>query len=214
MSELMRADDFKRMLIGKSLYELEAEKLRLEKIINDKNLDKKFRKTIYGEYLRKVEDLISEEVNQFNNRKPFKISQLKYTKHHWMSGEIVNGCPITTSIEIKPETSSTKLKLDVLHKYILENQEIKTIKKEHYLPNQEKTLEILEQKELRSLKNNYFSDDPTERFRHWELEYNSLFKISGTFDQEPKAIKEIVRLLRCDFIINEVLSEVEKKIKN
>lgn len=62
--------------------------------------------SISTQYLDEIKKLIVEKENTINNishRESFKLSQLKYTKYHWMSGEIVNGCPITTSIEIKPE---------------------------------------------------------------------------------------------------------------
>lgn len=127
-----------------------------------------------------------------------------------MSGEIVNGCPITTSIEIKPEMLSNNWKVIILHTYMMENNyEERTIKKEYNLPSQDVILEILKENDLRNLKNNYFSNDKTQRFSHWELEYNNYFKISGTFDQEPKEIKKVISTLNCENIINEALEKVK-----
>lgn len=108
-----------------------------------------------------------------------------------MSGEIVNGCPITTSIEIKPEMLSNKWKVNIVHKYMLEDgQEEKVINKQYDLPNEEVILKILEKNYLRDLKNNYFSDDKIQKYSHWELEYNYYFKISDTFNREPEEVKK------------------------
>lgn len=206
-------ENYKEMLGGSSLYKLELEKNRIQDRLNDKGIDESI-KNIDKQYLKIVEELISKEINASSNREAFKLSQLKYTKHHWMSGEIVNGCPITTSIEIKPEMLSNKWKVDIVHKYMLEdNHEKKVINKQYDLPNEKAILGILEKEDLRDLKNNYFSDDKIQKYSHWELEYNYYFKISGTFDQEPKEVKKVVSVLNCENIINEALKKVDEIIK-
>ncbi len=163
-----------------------------------------------------ISELLSEKENatqNTSNREPFKLSQLKYTKYHWMSGEIVDGCPITTSIEIKPEMLENKWKVNIIHKYMMEDDyEEKTINKQYELPNQETILEILENNDLRDLKNNYFSNDKIQRYSHWELEYNNYFKISGTFDNEPEQVKKIISILNCENIINEALEKVSLEV--
>lgn len=213
MQMMMSPENYKEMLGGSSLYKLELEKNRIQDRLNDKGIDESI-KNIDKQYLKIVEELISKEINASSNREPFKLSQLKYTKHHWMSGEIVNGCPITTSIEIKPEMLSNKWKVDIVHKYMLEdNHEKKVINKQYDLPNEKAILGILEKEDLRNLKNNYFSDDKIQKYSHWELEYNYYFKISGTFDQEPKEVKKVVSVLNCENIINEALKKVDEIIK-
>lgn len=213
MQMMMSPENYKEMLGGSSLYKLELEKNRIQDRLNDKGIDESI-KNIDKQYLKIVEELISKEINASSNREAFKLSQLKYTKHHWMSGEIVNGCPITTSIEIKPEMLSNKWKVDIVHKYMLEdNHEKKVINKQYDLPNEKAILGILEKEDLRNLKNNYFSDDKIQKYSHWELEYNYYFKISGTFDQEPKEVKKVVSVLNCENIINEALKKVDEIIK-
>lgn len=213
MQMMMSPENYKEMLGGSSLYKLELEKNRIQDRLNDKGIDESI-KNIDKQYLKIVEELISKEINASSNRETFKLSQLKYTKHHWMSGEIVNGCPITTSIEIKPEMLSNKWKVDIVHKYMLEdNHEKKVINKQYDLPNEKAILGILEKEDLRDLKNNYFSDDKIQKYSHWELEYNYYFKISGTFDQEPKEVKKVVSVLNCENIINEALKKVDEIIK-
>ena len=213
MQMMMSPEIYKEMLGGSSLYKLELEKNRIQDRLNDKGIDESI-KNIDKQYLKIVEELISKEINASSNREAFKLSQLKYTKHHWMSGEIVNGCPITTSIEIKPEMLSNKWKVNIVHKYMLEdNHEKKVINKQYDLPNEKAILGILEKEDLRDLKNNYFSDDKIQKYSHWELEYNYYFKISGTFDQEPKEVKKVVSVLNCENIINEALKKVDEIIK-
>ena len=214
MERMMSPEMFKESLDGSGLYKLELERNRLQNEIKNSSISNEI-KDIYREYLNQIEELLKKEIDVISNREPFKLSQLKYTKHHWMSGEIVNGSPITTSIEIKPETLSNNWKVTILHTYMMENNyEEKTIKKEYNLPSQDVILEILERNDLRDLKNNYFSNDKIQEFSHWELEYNNYFKISGTFDQEPKEIKKVISTLNCENIIKEALEKVEMLIKN
>ena len=209
MEKMMSPEIFKESLKGSGLYKLELERNRLQSEINSSNLNNEI-KDIYREYLNQIEELLKKEIDVVSSREPFELSQLKYTKYHWMSGEIVNGCPITTSIEIKPEMLSNNWKVIILHTYMMENNyEERTIKKEYNLPSQDVILEILKENDLRNLKNNYFSNDKTQRFSHWELEYNNYFKISGTFDQEPKGIKKVISTLNCENIINEALEKVK-----
>ncbi len=213
MQMMMSPENYKEMLDGSNIYKLELEKNRIQDRLNDKGIDESI-KNIDKQYLKIVEELISKEINASSNREAFKLSQLKYTKHHWMSGEIVNGCPITTSIEIKPEMLSNKWKVNIVHKYMLEdNHEKKVINKQYDLPNEKAILGILEKEDLSDLKNNYFSDDKIQKYSHWELEYNYYFKISGTFDQEPKEVKKVVSVLNCENIINEALKKVDEIIK-
>lgn len=213
MQMMMSPEIYKEMLGGSSLYKLELEKNRIQDRLNDKGIDESI-KNINKQYLKIVEELISKEINTSSNREPFKLFQLKYTKHHWMSGEIVNGCPITTSIEIKPEMLSNKWKVNIVHKYMLEDtHEEKVISKQYDLQNEKAILEILGKEDLRNLKNNYFSDDKVQKYSHWELEYNYYFKISGTFDQVPEEVKKVISVLNCENIINESLKKVDEIIK-
>lgn len=223
--EMISPNQYREMYKDKSLNELISIKEKLEsdieRLSKEDNSNSIFptetRLSMNSQYLEEIKKLINEKENIINNipnREPFKLSQLKYTKHHWMSGEIVNGCPITTSIEIKPEMLGNKWKVNIIHKYMLEdNHEEKAINKQYDLPSQETILEILENNDLRDLKNNYFSDDKIQRYSHWELEYNYYFKISGTFDNEPDEVKKVVSVLNFENIINEALSKVDEEIK-
>lgn len=223
--EMISPNQYREMYKDKSLNELISVKDKLEsdieKLSKEDNSNPIFptetRLSMNSQYLEEIKKLINEKeniINNIHNREPFKLSQLKYTNHHWMSGEIVDGCPITTSIEIKPEMLDNKWRVNIIHKYMLEDgHEEKAINKQYDLPSQETILEILENNDLRDLKNNYFSDDKIQRYSHWELEYNYYFKISGTFDNEPDEVKKVISVLNCENIINEALSKVDEEIK-
>lgn len=223
--EMISPNQYREMYKDKSLNELISIKEKLESDIerlskednNNPIFPTETRLSMNSQYLEEIKKLINEKENIINNipnREPFKLSQLKYTKHHWMSGEIVDGCPITTSIEIKPEMLENKWKVNIIHKYMLEDgHEEKAINKQYDLPSQETILEILENNDLRDLKNNYFSDDKIQRYSHWELEYNYYFKISGTFDNEPDEVKKVISVLNCENIINDALKKVDEIIK-
>ena len=111
---MISPNEYRKMHKDKGLNELllikEELESKIEKLSKEENNQPIFsaetRLSISTQYLDKIKKLIVEKENTINNishRESFKLSQLKYTKYHWMSGEIVNGCPITTSIEIKPE---------------------------------------------------------------------------------------------------------------
>ncbi len=154
-----------------------------------------------------------------NNNIEFKITNLKYTKYYFSSGELYNGCPIKTSVEIKFDSYNLKTNKSVATKYIthtyLENHFGEQVNYQEYeLENSESIRNLLEQIDLKNLKNNYFSDNRLQQFSHWELEYNNYFKISGTFDNEIYEIIEIKRILEFDQIEKQELEKVAKKFKN
>ena len=111
---MISPNEYRKMHKDKGLNELllikEELESKIEKLSKEENnypiFSAETRLSISTQYLDEIKKLIVEKENTINNishRESFKLSQLKYTKYHWMSGEIVNGCPITTSIEIKPE---------------------------------------------------------------------------------------------------------------
>lgn len=150
----------------------------------------------------------------------FKLTSLKYTKYHFMSGEIYDGCPISTSIEIKigPQDIQANKRIYtkiITHTYMLEdNFEKKSNVQNYELENSENIMASLEKIDLKNLKNNYFSDDPKKQFSHWELEYNNYFKISGTFDNEIDEIKEIKTILDFEQIERNELEKVKEMLRN
>ncbi len=142
----------------------------------------------------------------------YKIFNLKYTKYYLMTGEIINGKPIKTSIEIKSERNVWHLLIS--HTYALETREQKIINKEISIENPEVIINELEKINLTHLKNNYFTNKSPEKFKHWELEYNYYFKIVGTFDQEIEEIKQIKTILNCDKLMSEFIEETKKQFNS
>lgn len=141
-----------------------------------------------------------------------KIFQIKFTKHHFMSGMIYKGCPLTTSIEITEisDIANRTIRRIVNHQFYSseETHERKENKRVEKLENRE-LLEQIEKINVKDLKNNYFTAKMPERFTSWELEYNYRFKIVGTFDQMPEEIKEIQKILDVEKIIEEELAKVK-----
>ena len=135
---MISPNEYRKMHKDKGLNELllikEELESKIEKLSKEENNQPIFsaetRLSISTQYLDEIKKLIVEKENTINNishRESFKLSQLKYTKYHWMSGEIVNGCPITTSIEIKPEMLGNN-DLRVLRNNYFSDDEIHGIK--------------------------------------------------------------------------------------
>lgn len=148
-----------------------------------------------------------------NQPTPFKITKLKYTKYHFMSGLVSNGSPLSTSIEFAPIFPTNRYHIVVRHTYYDEaTSDTRYLRRETDLPDPSALLSELSKHDLRDLKNNYFTDQMPQKFQHWELEYNSYFKISGTFDQEPDAIRQIVEILHIEDEINQSFEEVKNQL--
>lgn len=153
-----------------------------------------------------------------NEQIPFSINQLKITHYHWNSGEIQIGTPIRTSVELKSEFDFETNKLrwfktvnHQYYKYTWENgAENHSYTEEVNIPE---IIASLNKINLRSLKNNYFSETIPERYTHWEIKYNYYFKIVGTYNNEIEEFKEICYLIDFEKIINEELDKVEKQLK-
>lgn len=153
-----------------------------------------------------------------SNQIPFSINQLKVTHYHWNSGEMSVGSPIRTSVELKSEFDFEKNKVRwykiVTHQYYKitweKGFEVASYTEEVEIPE---IITAINKLDLKSLKNNYFSETMPERFTHWELKYNYYFKIVGTYNNEIEEFKEICYLLDFEKIINEELDKVEKQLK-
>ena len=110
-----------------------------------------------------------------NNNTNFKLTNLKFTKYHFMSGEVYNGCPIKTSIEIKLDNYNLSTNKEITtkcieHTYMLEhNFEEKTNFQQYELENSDNIIKSLEQINFENLKNNYFSNDSFHRYSFVEI---------------------------------------------
>ena len=149
--------------------------------------------------------------------KPFKLTMLKLNHYYWYSGDIDNGMPINTSIELTSkynfETNKEEWKKIVSHTYIsLDNI------KEYTTDTYEENINIeiineLEKYDLRQLKNNYFTDKEPEKYSRWEITYNNYFKIVGTYDNELEEVINIEKVLDFKRIMKEELDKIQNKIK-
>lgn len=153
-------------------------------------------------------------------RPEFELNQLKLEHHHWSSGEIDVGMPITTSVELTCNYNFEKEKLEwkktISHTYLsLENdKEQNTDNYDEQIENPDEIIKEIEKNDLRELKNNYFTEENPERFTHWELTYNNYFKIVGTYDQNVVEFDKISDILNFKNIIDEETKKVQDKLGN
>ncbi len=164
------------------------------------------------------EDVITENLKIERNNIPFKLTQLKLTNYYWNSGDIDVGMPVSTSIELNCKYNFEKDMLDwykkVSHTYLsFENchEEITDSYTEE-LTNANDLISKLEENDLRELKNNYFTDENPDRFTHWEITYNTYFKIVGTYDQELEVFKKYNELLNFKDIMEAEIKKVDEKL--
>ena len=163
-------------------------------------------------------NIITDNIKIERENRPFELTQLKLEHYHWNSGEFDIGMPVTTSIELKCEynfeSQKKEWKKTISHTYLsLEDYHNHTT--ESHVENIEdfSLIKEIEKYDLRNLKNNYFTDEDPERFKHWELTYNNYFKISGTYDQEIEAYLKISELLDFKRIIKIETKKIEEKLE-
>lgn len=147
----------------------------------------------------------------------FEIKTIELVHHHFNSGEKEPGMPISTSVgllsKIDLETQSVIWLKEITHKYCgIENADSEEL--ESYtekIDNIEEILAKINSIDLRNLKNNYFTDSVPERYSYWEINYNYLFKIIGTYNNEINEYKELCNILEFKKIIDMELDKIEYK---
>lgn len=173
---------------------------------------------------------MNDEFNNFSNvtdnikidrkRNTFTINQLKIEHFHWDLGDIDVGVPVSTSIELTCKYNFEKDKLEwkktISHTYLnLEkDKEYATDSYDEEIDKSDELLEEIQKWDLRDLKNNYFTEEDSEEFPHWELTYNNYFKIVGTYDQEIPEFEKISELLNFKKVIAQEVEKVQKKFKD
>lgn len=163
------------------------------------------------------EDTINENIKIEKNNIPFKITQLKLTNYYWNSGDIYSGMPVSTSIELIRKYNLEKNKFDwyknVTHTYLsFENCHKETSNSyTEELINANEIISKLEEHDLRNFKNNYFTEEKINSFNHWEINYNTYFKIVGTYDQELEVFKIFSELLNFKEIMEAEIKKINEK---
>lgn len=153
-------------------------------------------------------------------RKAFRLSQLKLEHFYFNSGEIDIDMPISTSIELKSNYDFEKQKpfwtKVVTHNYhaLDGSGKLETSTWEDRIVNSEELIQKLEENDLRNLCNNYFTEDVPERFSRFEITYNYHFKIVGTYDKVIPQLKNLTDLLElqvtCDIENNKIQKNLAK----
>lgn len=158
-------------------------------------------------------------IQAINEKNVFKINQLKLEHFYWNFDNIDIGAPITTSIELtcyyNYETEKLEWKKTISHTYLsLENcTKHTTDTYDEKIENPDELIKAIELYDLRDLKNNYFTEKEPENFSHWELTYNTYFKIVGTYDQIIIEFEKISRLLQFKEIIKQETQKIRKKLE-
>jgi hypothetical protein len=141
-----------------------------------------------------------------------KITQVKFKKCFFNSGKVNVGNIASLSLELAKtydqETKKMCCKRIVTCEYYaakdqgveLKSKVAKKLFDENYFDDLFNKINNLE---LANLKNNYFTAEGPDMFTHWELEYNFIFKVVGTYDQEPKEVTEVENIINFNDIKNE-----------
>lgn len=144
---------------------------------------------------------------------PFKLNQIKLSHYHFINGELSIGMPILTTIEIIKEydNDGEKYIKKITHKYVssLNNNDSSTSYYEDVLENGKEIFEAIENYDLRKLRNNFFTNKGIEKYQHYEIEYNYLFKIVGTYDNEIDEYKDIADILGFKEIIKDEINKTK-----
>lgn len=112
------------------------------------------------------------------------------------------------SIEIKPEKGQSKWYKEV--KYTCRGDlqkdidDVETTTRKRELLNQDTILKDLNEMNLVDLKNNY-STRPSY-FSYWKLEYNDLYKIVGSANNQPEEIEKIVEILDVESEVKQIMN--------
>lgn len=146
----------------------------------------------------------------------FELSQIKI-EHFYCFDEPISGDPFSTSIELKisyDEDDNVNVTKTVNHTYAsFEDSSLLTTDsytisiKDGYI-----LFDELSKFDLRTLKNNYYSDNSIDELTHWELTYNYLFKICGTYNNEIEEFNIISTILNFKSVIKEEINKIKNKI--
>lgn len=163
-------------------------------------------------------NITDDNIGVEREKKSFKLTQLKLEHYHWNLGDIDEGMPITTSVELTCEYNFESQKLDwkktIAHTYFSLDAYDNHITSSHIeIIEDLNIIKEIEKYDLRNLKNNYFTDEEPNRLTHWELIYNYYFKISGTYDQEVEAYVKISELLDFKKIIETETKKIREKLE-
>ena len=143
---------------------------------------------------------------------PFKLNDLKLSHYHFTHGGFTKGMPILTTLEIerKYDENGEYLLKKVTHEYVSDENEKLTKVNEYTerIDNLELMI-MLENYDLRSLQNNYYTEDSIESLSHYEIDYNYLFKIVGTYDNEINTFKDLSDILGFKEIIRDEINKTK-----
>lgn len=132
-------------------------------------------------------------------RKKLELTQLKLTHHFYYTCDNISDL-ISISIELyryfDPAIQEMMWFKKTTHTYKIKTEDKTERIKDTSIINK------IQEYDLRRLANNYFTDEEPENLSFWEIEYNSKFRIVGTFDNVVPEYKELSNLLGLDKLTN------------
>ena len=142
----------------------------------------------------------------------FKLKEIKLSHCHFNNGNYSKGMPILTTLELILEDNH--IVKNVYHEFVFD-EEKKITKKNTYqeIINDISLFNSLNIYNLKELKNNYYTDYGIEKLSHYELSYNYMFKIVGTYDNEIDEFKDICDILGFKELINDEIIKAKNMMK-
>ena len=142
----------------------------------------------------------------------FELKQIKLSHYHFNNGNYSKGMPIITSLELLLDNDKTIKKIS--HEYIYDEiNRLTKINSYEEIINNTSIFKSLELYDLKNLKNNYYTDYGIEKLSHYEINYNYMFKIVGTYDNEINEYKDICDILGFKELINDEIIKAKNMVK-
>ena len=152
------------------------------------------------------EDLLDSVEREILDDK-FTLSNLNYTHYYFYDPENYEGSIISTSIRLYPNNDIWCKK--VLTKYVDANGIEKEISYERDI-TKDVIISIENNVDLRLFNNNYSSNYPVGEDESYEIVYNSIYKIIGSYDNNIKEFDKLMDLLT----VKDILEDEKKKVSD
>ena len=152
------------------------------------------------------EDLLNSIEREILDDK-FTLNNLNYTHYYFYDPENYEGSIISTSIRLYPNNDIWCKK--VVTKYVDANTMEKEISYERDITKDVIT-NIENNIDLRLFNNNYSSNFPVGEDESYEIVYNSIYKIIGSYDNNTKEFDKLMDLLT----VKDILEDEKKKVSD
>ena len=156
-----------------------------------------------------MEEIYNNEEEYIIKNNNYKITDISFI--HYYDDKELGGSSCSTELKIISDYDYIERRFSfkgkIIHTYRDYNDEfdIKTIEKNIGISNE--IVEEINKLNLEELKNNYYN--PELKREYWVINYNKLFYIVGTYDNELEEIDRLLELVNFKDIEKQCLKEVE-----